>query len=248
MGRVSLEVSNHYFSEYIVRFDTDCAYDAASFSKSKGRRRPTRVLGATLPGLQLPIPSWVRKEFSAGWNDHIPLTYLTDDHCQETAWDDILSPPAPAPKRETDLDFAEWHQAWLRLLCLIADYLPEEHAAWTIHFTRIRDMDNVVSEWDHWLLYDIEVRRCACFNPLDPAIFHSSIWNDLRLKILSNRVKDVALETFRVIQKSTSASNFHEASSRVKRRLEEVVQGTKRLRQHSSRNLKGEREREREGA
>ncbi|KAF8521612.1 hypothetical protein BU17DRAFT_30745, partial [Hysterangium stoloniferum] len=141
--------------------------------------RPARAPGATVPGLEIPIPFWIKKAFAAGWNEHLPLTYLTDEHCKKASGSDVLGLPVRASGKEEDLTFSEWHQGWLRLLRLIKDYIPEEATVWTMHFTRIRDTEGIASNWDHWLAYDIEVRRFACHNPLDPAIFHSSIWNEL---------------------------------------------------------------------
>jgi len=186
--------------------------------------RPLRIPGATVSGIELPIPPWVRKEFASGWLNHIPLVYLTDAYCCESASDDILSSPRPSNRKEISLTFAEWKQSWSRLLSLIHSYLPQEYEPWKTHLVRVLGAEKVTEEWDIWLVYDIEVRRCACCHPLDPAIFHSAIWNDVR-----SRAGPRSVAPAPQVKKSQSVADIREARRRVKRQLEEVVLQAKRI-------------------
>ncbi|KIJ32497.1 hypothetical protein M422DRAFT_35797 [Sphaerobolus stellatus SS14] len=151
---------------------------------------------------------------------HIPLVYLTDQYCRESASDDILSPPRPCSRKENSLSIADWTQAWPRFLALVAIHLPQEYDTWKTHFERIRDAKDIALDWELWLAYDIEVRRCSCHHPLDPAIFHSAIWNDLRAKY---RPQVVPPQKKPEIRKHKSVADLQEARARVKKQLEEVV-------------------------
>jgi hypothetical protein len=119
------------------------------------------------------IPESIRHKLAAGWVEHIPLTFLTDQYCTRTnksksqrdAWqlDEssgvLLAVPRPLPSEgENHLSFAEWHQAWKRLLNLINEFLPEKHASWLNHFQRVTGKDGLSTQWDLWLSYDIEAR------------------------------------------------------------------------------------------
>lgn len=187
--------------------------------------RPVRIPGATVSGIELPIPVWVRREFLTGWLEHVPLTYLTDSYCRKASSDDVFSPPRPSNREELTLTPEEWRQGWSRLLSLIQLYLHDEHDAWITHFERIRDAVDLSTNWDLWIRYDIEVRRRSCHNPLDPAIFHSAIWSDL-FKLVRFRAR---ANSSPEIKKHQSLCDMQEARIRVRRQLEEVVLKTKKM-------------------
>ncbi|KIJ43658.1 hypothetical protein M422DRAFT_67829 [Sphaerobolus stellatus SS14] len=171
------------------------------------------------------IPETIRKKFIAGWREHIPLTYLTDQNCARTAVDpeanhDLLTVSSSAglitttskplsAEGEANLSFREWCEAWKRLLRLIQDYSPAEYDIWSRHHNRIRDAEDCTTKWSLWLAYDIEIRRRSCTEPLDPSIFQVNIWNDLQPDFLIRQ----AMERLR--SQYTSAPS---SSSTLKRR------------------------------
>ncbi|KIJ46023.1 hypothetical protein M422DRAFT_46337 [Sphaerobolus stellatus SS14] len=177
------------------------------------RKRPTRIPGLTVSGAELPIPNQIRQKFVNGWSEHVPLTYLTDAYCAKAAndpkvsqdivtWDPISESFTTTSKTlpgdgESRLSYAEWNEAWRRLLELIRAHLPEDYEAWKIHYTRIRDAIDVSARWNLWLQYDIQLRQQACRVGLDPATFNEALWRDLQPDFLAKQAKDSALEEIR---------------------------------------------------
>jgi hypothetical protein len=72
---------------------------------------------------------------------------------------------------ELDLSFNEWHQAWRRLLDLIKTILPQELEMWSAHYTYILNKENRAELWPIYLAYDVEIRKKAVHNLIDPSQF-----------------------------------------------------------------------------
>jgi hypothetical protein len=195
-------------------------------SHSISRKRPSRVVGQLATNAAFIVPDQIRKKFIDGWNTHIPLTFLTDKACSSKnistslnsmqdyiTIDDtsgrFMSTAKPLPSDgELDLSFDEWHQAWQRLLDLIARYAPQEHQFWLIHYEFILNKENRAELWPLYLSYDTEIRKRSTFDSLDPSQFHIGIWNDLEVRHISNKVlenvqKDMNLRVYQ----SASTSN-----------------------------------------
>jgi hypothetical protein len=82
----------------------------------------------------------------------------------------FMSTAKPLPSDgELDLSFDEWHQAWQRLLDLIARYAPQEHQFWLIHYEFILNKENRAELWPLYLSYDTEIRKRSTFDSLDPS-------------------------------------------------------------------------------
>jgi hypothetical protein len=102
------------------------------------RCRPEPIIGNTTEGNVHFIPTQIRKIMEAGWNQHIPLTYLTDEYCQNpnrstalcetiTFEDGQLSIQRGQDLHNPDersLSILQWMQAISRLLGLINNSLP----------------------------------------------------------------------------------------------------------------------------
>jgi hypothetical protein len=89
---------------------------------------------------------------------------------------------------ELDMTFEEWHQAWRRLLPLIKEFLPDDYDAWNLHFLTIRDKETLTDCWRLWLAYDIEIRRRSVHEGIDPAVHHISVWNDLEIRYMEDKI------------------------------------------------------------
>src|SRR5882672_12283335 len=163
-----------------------------------------RSQGVTVTGVELAIPDTIRRKFAAGWVEHIPLTYLMDLACQKatgpkTTQDSLAFNEATGTihaisrplsnEGEDSLGFTDWFQAWKHLKNLIAEFLPEEHDAWTVHFDRIHLKDSILTQWNLWLTYDIKVRRRSCVSNLDPAEFHYALWNYLEPRFIAKQTE-----------------------------------------------------------
>jgi hypothetical protein len=87
-----------------------------------------------------------------GWEEHIPLTYLTDRFCnpgsdqwmRNTEFEvnrqsgSII--PVEQPLNDTEesrLSYEEWSQAWYCFLELLQMYQPHLYEIWKPHFDRI---------------------------------------------------------------------------------------------------------------
>lgn len=168
------------------------------------RGRPSRVAGLTASGAGALVPEPIRKKFMDGWKTHVPFQYLTDKYCSFTnraatkelndlfsldnSGGTILSVAKElAFEPELSLTFDEWFQAQDRLLQLILTYLPDEHDLWAAHFDHIIHHPNRALNWSTWLEYDSIIRRRACSEPIDPSLFHLSVWNEIEAKHITNR-------------------------------------------------------------
>ncbi|KAG8956517.1 hypothetical protein FRC03_010769 [Tulasnella sp. 419] len=161
------------------------------------------VPGQVSSGVITAIPDAIRKKISNGWRSHVPLTYLTDNFCQNipkhaNLKDTYVIDPgtnALAPSSGSNLDssskdrltFGEWHSAWRRLLDLIKEYF-ESNDSWLKHFSLIANADDAQSNWKTWLLYDIEVRKQSVNSTIDPGIFQVNIFNDCQTKAQENKI------------------------------------------------------------
>ncbi|KAF8573514.1 hypothetical protein K439DRAFT_959180 [Ramaria rubella] len=155
----------------------------------------------------LAIPDAVRKKFAAnrGWVEHIPLTCLTDAYCLRAVTDtktqgdgwafdnftgSFMAVSKPLPfKGELNLSFTEWHQSWQQLLVLIKEFRPSDFAAWSSHFTHIRNKDGSSAQWELIVAYDTTVCRRSCTQGLDLAEFQMAIWNDLEPAYIVKRAQ-----------------------------------------------------------
>jgi hypothetical protein len=166
-------------------------------------KRPSRIPGAFAAGAGFLVPDTIRNKFRNGWVVHIPLTYLTNKYCaykkSATVFHDSLSidemsghiVTASKPLSdagELDLTFEEWHQAWRRLLPLIREFLPDDYDAWNSHFLTIRDKETLADCWRLWLAYDTEICRRSVHEGIDPAVHHISVWNDLEIRYMEDKI------------------------------------------------------------
>ena len=169
------------------------------------RKRPERIPGLTGSSASYMVPENIRKKFSEGWTSHVPLTYLTDKHCEFknksslNAAQDILSfDPSTGQvtttsktlhdNGELEMSFDEWHQAWRRLLELINTHIPKEYPLWEIHYSRIMNSENRAELWPLYLAYDAEIRKRTTQFPIDPSAFSIGIWNDLEVRYSHKKV------------------------------------------------------------
>lgn len=174
--------------------------------------RPARQVGFRAAGSLHVVPDFIRKIFHKGWKSHIPLPHLTDaacraaDHSASSALHENLvldaegkisaTPKALSAKGELIMTFDDWHSAWRRLLALIREFIPDELSCWEAHFSRISDADNRSRLWSVWLAYDTKIRKLAVFSPLDPAIFHHDVWNELEMDDLSTKASESGTRAF----------------------------------------------------
>ncbi|PPQ84549.1 hypothetical protein CVT24_006581, partial [Panaeolus cyanescens] len=163
--------------------------------------RPTKLMGSRVPGTTLSsaayqAPTKIRRIFKNGWNEHVPLTTLTDKYCAkeaeegDSATESLLrfengvwtSVNKSLPHEgEIQLSFDEWFQAWNRLLQLIKEHFKyPEYLMWHRHYLRILEDDTRSEDWTLWKSYDITIRRRAVTNKeFDPSKFQERIWQQL---------------------------------------------------------------------
>jgi hypothetical protein len=166
-------------------------------------KRPPRIPGAFAAGAGFLVPDTIRNKFRSGWTVHVPLTHLTDKFCaykksatvfhdtlsiDETSGQLVTSSKPLSDAGELDLTFEEWHQAWRRLLPLIKEFLPDDYDAWNSHFLTIRDKETLTDCWHLWLAYDTEIRRRSVHEGIDPAVHHISVWNDLEIRYMEDKI------------------------------------------------------------
>ncbi|QRW12385.1 Reverse transcriptase domain protein [Ceratobasidium sp. AG-Ba] len=144
------------------------------------------------------IPRKVEKIAEDGWKEHISLVLLTNEYCEsrEAAADTdrinwimkhgrvtLAASPVTTSKSELDLNFAEWTQAWRRLLILIGDHFPKRYLdRWRAHFNYIFRHENRDCDWRLWLQYDCSVRERATQESIDPSTFQANIFNHFVLE------------------------------------------------------------------
>ena len=195
---------------------------ATSLSPSK---RPRRELGMMVSGGGYIVPDAIRDKF-AKWEVHIPLTYLTDNFCSsqqatQSSLSDFLAvidgqlttkSKSLSPVGELDMSFDEWHQAWQRLLKLIAQYHADELPFWQTHYSSIMVKETRGEDWPLWLAYDTEVRRRSVTTGLDPSKFQQRLFDDLYVRHTGKRILS-QLQSASAIgtppQNSPSSSRFH---------------------------------------
>jgi hypothetical protein len=144
--------------------------------------RPARVPGLA-PDIQpFVIPETIRKKVMRGWEEHIPLTYLTDRFCNPGSDQRMRNTefevnrqsgsiiPVEQPLNDTEesrLSYEEWSQAWYRFLELLQMYQPHLYEIWKPHFDRICIAPTRSSSWQTWLAYDISLRRQSITKGID---------------------------------------------------------------------------------
>jgi hypothetical protein len=172
---------------------------------TSARKRPARVPSFVGTNAAYLVPDHVRKKFAEGWHSHVPLTFLTDkgclakdkhssSHAHEVLTIDELTGAIQTSSKslvddgELDLSFDEWHQAWRRLLDLIRMFIPHEFLLWEIHYSFILNKENRAELWPLYLAYDVEIRKRAIIEPIDPSQFSIGIWNDLETRYTAKKV------------------------------------------------------------
>lgn len=183
----------------------------------------TRVPGTTLDSAAYQVPMKVRRIFKNGWNEHVPLTVLTDKYCakeaedgegttesllrfQDGVWTSVNK--SLPNKGEIQLSFDEWFQAWNRLLQLIKQYFKyPEYLMWHRHYLRILEDDTRSEDWALWKAYDITIRRRAIIDKeFDPSKMQEKIWKQL------SRRQDKLLIMSTIKSSSSNLSSNHRNS------------------------------------
>ncbi|KAJ7065800.1 hypothetical protein C8F01DRAFT_752504 [Mycena amicta] len=197
------------------------------------RGRPERIPGLLSSNASSLPPEKIRKIMSEGWKIHFTLNYLTDATCSHSnsiaikELDEILAFDATrglvSISRELPIDpelkmtFAEWFQAWGRLLDLIRLYLPREASRWQRHYELILQQPNMSEKWELCLAYDSEVRRRSCSSPIDPGEFHLDIWNECESRWMAKSTLDKVRAEFTQLRlpapNSSNPSSFAPAAS-----------------------------------
>jgi hypothetical protein len=154
------------------------------------------------------IPDAIRQKFQRRIV-HIPLNLLTDAACADQGSDTssalmelvhhdsvtgrmINIEKSVSHTEELRMTFAEWHEAWKRLLQLHKELRPEEYSYWQAHYRIISDVRGVTGpNWTVWLAYDAEIRKRRLSEDLDPSIFHEAIWHRFYIDNMPNRIVDV---------------------------------------------------------
>ena len=180
----------------------------ASNHLTPARKRPARVPGLVGTSAAYMVPDKIRKKFAEGWVTHVPLTFLTDKGCllkdkstvdlslellsiNSTTGTIQTSSTSLADEGELDLNFDEWHQAWRRLLNLIRTFVPDEFPLWEVHYSTILNKENRAELWPLYLAYDVEIRKRAVQDGIDPSCFSIAIWNDLETRYLAKKVLSI---------------------------------------------------------
>jgi hypothetical protein len=153
--------------------------------------RPARIPGLAPEIQPFIVPETIRKKVMRGWEEYIPLTYLTDRFCNPGSDQRMRNTefevnrqtgsiiPVEQPLNDTEegrLSYEEWSQAWYRFLELLQMYQPHLYHIWKPHFDRICAAPNRSSGWQTWLAYDISLRRQSITKGIDPVVFHPGIW------------------------------------------------------------------------
>jgi hypothetical protein len=179
-----------------------------ALSLTSARKRPARIPGLVSTNAAFLVPDNIRKKFAEGWVSHVPLTFLTDKGCvfkdkavtsltqevltMNTVTGHIEATSQPlTDEGELDLTFDEWHQAWRRLLDLIRTFLPHEFLMWEVHYSFILNKENRAELWPVYLAYDVEIRKKAVQQPIDPSQFAIGVWNDLEARYTAKKVLSI---------------------------------------------------------
>ncbi|KAB5589206.1 hypothetical protein CTheo_7349 [Ceratobasidium theobromae] len=157
------------------------------------RRQP--IPGKIAEAVRFQILQPIIDVMKDSWRRHIPLTMLTDKFCTDYTHApprDILqfdrSNRTLIPRTsdfsdagEDCISVPEWIEVWKRLISLIESYQPSLAHSWLKHY-HIVFMDTNFSALFHiWLAYDIQVRRHAVDEDLDPATFQPNIFECVKL-------------------------------------------------------------------
>lgn len=158
--------------------------------------RPDAIRGMRATYTPFTIPESVHKKMARGWQDRISLTYLTDKFCtpgNEPKNKDfemnqrygvmVSTEQSLNDTNENKLTFQDWHQAWMRFLELIQQYIPKIYGIWKAHFDRIYAAPSHLTDWPTWLAYDILIRKQALHIAIDPSMFHSEVWAQCSLDV-----------------------------------------------------------------
>ncbi|CAK5270747.1 unnamed protein product [Mycena citricolor] len=181
------------------------------------RRRPDRIQGSvsTDAGIQI-IEPILNRFLGTGniWAHHIPLHLLTDAFCRrygvgattkdfddnrtlDKASNTVLTIPKDIPfEPELRLSLAEWTQAWKRLMYLIERYVPQELNLWQQHYFKIMHYHNRERVWPMLLAYDSRVRRASIVEALDPSVWQTNIWEDVKIEFDAERLDLDGVKSF----------------------------------------------------
>ncbi|QRW14259.1 hypothetical protein RhiLY_13258 [Ceratobasidium sp. AG-Ba] len=165
---------------------------------SRRRHNPEKAEGVLVSAVGSRIPRKIDKIFEDGWKEHVPLSMLTDSYCEsrEAAADPdkmswtmkhgrvaLASSSLSTVKSELDLNFAEWTQAWRRLLILIKRYFRKSYLnRWRAHFNHIFSNPNRDRYWHLFLQYDSSMRERSTQESIDASVFQQHIFDHFVLE------------------------------------------------------------------
>jgi hypothetical protein len=165
-----------------------------------GRNLVHKKLPDVVPGLVgaetfARIPDVVRKLFVPEWVTYVPLTYLTDEYCENIAEHHKLEPTVhldpttgiwtrkgdSLPDRhEANLTFMQWTRAWQRLLGLLDGINHPERLRWLAHTQLVMNQPSITKHWPLWVRYCIAVRQRGIQQGLDVSVFQVHIFNSVK--------------------------------------------------------------------
>lgn len=161
------------------------------------------------------IPQAIQNIMAQGYRRHIPLNLLTDAYCRNYSAHDALTTSTATfgdgglqfkvtgglpDKGESTITITEWNQAFVRLLSLMTEYMPELREPWTMHYDRIRLHEGLEDEWPYWREYDIRIRKRALREPLDPTEFHPEIYLRCRMEVDRQRMDATQNQALNALQ------------------------------------------------
>ncbi|CAK5271677.1 unnamed protein product [Mycena citricolor] len=199
------------------------------------RRWPDRIQGSvsTDAGIQI-IEPILNRFLGTGniWVHHIPLHLLTDAFCRQygvgattkdfdnnrtldKASNTVLTIPKDIPfEPELRLSLTKWTQAWKRLMYLIERYIPQELNLWQQHYFKIMHYHNRERVWPMLLAYDSRVRRASIVKALDPSVWQTNIWEDVKIEFDAERLDLDGVKSFSdSLAQGPSSSRFREGKS-----------------------------------
>lgn len=156
---------------------------------------------AELESSVLPFPTAAVRIMQAGWNEHIPLTALTNAACEHASgrpshFKDVIKLDKGALRiqgsylddsKEPWLSITEWLEASQRLLQLIRSHFPILSAreviaaAFAVHFVFVQTKASLSTQPGLAMRYDLLIRRkfAAAADKFDPAKPQYAWWDDL---------------------------------------------------------------------
>ncbi|QRV98327.1 Reverse transcriptase domain protein [Ceratobasidium sp. AG-Ba] len=182
-----------------------------SSAPSKGKNKARNPSGsdsdeAMVPGLMasgshLPMPDHAIDVMKGGWVFHLSLVFLTNLACRMAYNNRVLDSGSArdgrkslslsavdantAKRAETDLSFAEWTQAWTRMLTLIDTYKPALWERWEAHYKLVYGQDDIHDHWDLWLRYDIRMRMLTrTQRNVDTTVINQDVLNQVERDLI----------------------------------------------------------------